>query len=64
MRKERILKKLSLEEFRNKYKNRNHIYCGIKFSDETTFTIMNMSFSYIDYFIKNSKKEVKYIATS
>lgn len=58
----KTLKKLSLEEFKNKYQNRRHISCGIHFTDGTMQTINNMPALYVEYVVNNSEKELKYIA--
>lgn len=58
----KTLKKLSLEEFKNKYQNRRHISCGIHFTDGTMLTINNMTSAYVEYIINSSEKELKYIA--
>lgn len=58
----KTLKKLSLEKFKNKYQNRRHISCGINYIDGSKDTLINVNFPYVEYIIKNSKKEVKYIA--
>lgn len=56
------LKKLSVSEFTKLYSGMTHLSCGIHFIDEDFVSIQNSSFSYIQYVIKTSKKEVSYIA--
>jgi len=58
----RTLKKLNFEEFKNKYSNKKHISCGITYEDDSKETVMNANFPYVEYVIKSSKKDVKYIA--
>lgn len=56
------LKKLNLEDFIKKYKGRTHITCGVHFTDGDMVSVQNMSFPYVEYVIKSSGKELKYVA--
>jgi len=58
----KTLKKISLEEFKNKYANRRHISCSIHYKDGTMQSIINMNSAYVEYIINSSKKELEYIA--
>lgn len=58
----RTVKKLNFEEFKNKYSSKKHISCGITYEDDSKETVMNANFPYVEYVIKSSKKDVKYIA--
>ena len=58
----KTLQKLDLESFKKKYQNRSHISCGIHFSDGSFVSVQNSFYSYIEYVIKDSDKELAYIA--
>ena len=58
----KTLKKISVQEFENKYKGRTHISCGIHYVDGDLSSIQNVSYPYLLYILKTSSKEVAYIA--
>ena len=58
----KTLKKLTFEEFQERYKGWTHISCGIHFTDGDFVGIQNVSFPYAEYTIKTYGKEVAYIA--
>ena len=57
------MKRYTLEQFEKKLAGQRKICCGVNYTDGTHDTIMSSSCSQIVSYIKNSGKEVDFIAT-
>lgn len=56
--------KYNLEDFEKKFNEKRHISCGINYADGDRDTMMNVSCSQILSYIRQTKKEVSYIAVA